>query len=123
MAVIPSSLHGLIDYVAGVGLLLLPPVLGLQASVPLVALQVVGLLTLLSSLITDYRFSLLKLIPFRLHLLLDIGLGLAMLLLAWTTSRDGSFALLVGVAAVYLAVPALSWPARRDQPAYRVPPE
>ncbi len=89
MPIIPATIHGIIDYLAGIGLLLVPWVLGLPSSTATMVLQVVGAATIASSLITDYRLSIAKLLPYRVHLLLDVAMGLAMLLTASLTSENG----------------------------------
>jgi len=65
--------HGLVDYLAASGLIILPFVLGLGQSQPLAKWLSVamGAAVILVSLLTDYRFGAVRYIPFRLHLVVD----------------------------------------------------
>ena len=69
------TVHGLLDYTAAAGLILLPFLLDLGAAGPLaVWLSVVAGIGLIGySLITDYAFSAVGLVSFRAHLVLDLG--------------------------------------------------
>lgn len=84
MKVIPTWLHGVLDYLVGIGLILLPRVLNWH---PLVVtlLTAFGVATLLYSLLTRYELGLVRLLPMGVHLVLDflsggliIVLGLAL---------------------------------------------
>ena len=75
--VIPTSVHGGLDYLVGAGLIALPWLLGFayggaETWVPVV----VGGSVLLYSALTDYEWGLLRLIPVPIHLLLDSAGGL-----------------------------------------------
>ena len=68
------TVHGLLDYAAAAGLIVLPFLLDLRAVVPLAHwLSVAAGVGLVAySLATDYRFGALGLISFRAHLALDL---------------------------------------------------
>lgn len=73
---ISSRVHGALDYLSGALLIASPWLFGFADGgyaqwVPIV----VGATILLVSLITDYEFSLAKLIPLRVHLSLDVLSG------------------------------------------------
>lgn len=72
--ILNPTLHGLLDYAAAAGLIVLPFLLDLQTASPLAHWLSVaaggGLVAY--SLATDYRFGALRLIPFRAHLALDL---------------------------------------------------
>ena len=74
MRLINSSLHGVLDYAAAVALMVLPFLLGLEEQSALAhwisVIAGVGLIGY--SLLTQYAFSLAKIIPFNVHLILDI---------------------------------------------------
>jgi len=76
---ISGSLHGILDYAAAVVLIVVPLLLNFQAASPLALWLSVaaGVLLVAYSLITDYGLSLVKLIPFNVHLILDALAGLA----------------------------------------------
>jgi SPW repeat-containing protein len=79
MRFIPTRLHGIIDYLWGLSLLASPWVLG-YADVPAARwLAVVfGAGAILYSMITVYELGLLRILPMRLHLIVD-GVGGAFL--------------------------------------------
>lgn len=70
---ITPNMHGVLDYIVGATLITAPFVLGLGASSPVaIWLSVAtGIAVIVMSLITDYRFSLARIIPFWLHLSVD----------------------------------------------------
>ena len=68
------TVHGLLDYAAAAGLIVLPFLLNLGATSPLAQwLSVAAGIGLVAySLLTDYAFGVFGLLSFRLHLLLDV---------------------------------------------------
>lgn len=81
---IPRSLHALIDYIYGIVLIGIPYFLGFAWQEPArMVFWAFGFGAILYSLLTDYRLGLLKLIPFRIHLLLDLLAALALLASPW----------------------------------------
>lgn len=81
---IPRSIHALIDYIYAIILIGTPHVLefggfGWDHRV----FWIVGWGAIFYSLLTDYRLGLLKLIPFRLHLLLDLLGGVFLAASPW----------------------------------------
>jgi SPW repeat-containing protein len=82
--VIPTRVHGLLDYVAGVVNLAIPRVLGLQdapwaAAVP----RLDGIAGVAYSVITDYELGLMRALPVPAHLAFDAAKGLFMALSPW----------------------------------------
>lgn len=75
MRFINSTLHGLLDYAAALALIIAPFVLGLQDQSALAhwASIAAGVGLIAYSLLTNYRYSAVKLIPFKLHLILDLS--------------------------------------------------
>ena len=96
MRFINSSLHGIMDYAAALALIVLPFLLGLEEQSALAhwisVIAGVGLIGY--SLITQYAFSLAKVIPFKLHLILDIVAAIFFLIAPFVLGFDG-------VAAIY----------------------
>ena len=72
---ISPDLHGVIDYGAGAGLMLLPFVLGLGESSDLALWLSVatGAAVWVVSVFTDYKLALSRTIPFDGHLAIDLG--------------------------------------------------
>ncbi len=68
-------LHGLLDYAAAAGLILLPFALNLDSTSPLALwLSVAGGVGLIVySLLTDYSFGLVRVLPFQVHIALDLA--------------------------------------------------
>lgn len=74
-------MHGILDYVAGT-ILILPWIVNynsLEKDTWLLAL--VGAAIIVMSMITDYELSLIKLIPMKLHLFIDVVTGIFLILL------------------------------------------
>ncbi|MEP3346944.1 MAG: hypothetical protein ABJN34_09915 [Litoreibacter sp.] len=80
---ITPNMHGVLDYIVGVTLIAAPSILGLGASSMMaVWLSVLtGVAVIVMSLITDYRFSIARIIPFWLHLSVD-GVAAVVFILA-----------------------------------------
>lgn len=79
--ILTPTIHGLLDYAAAAGLIVLPFLLGLgTVSTSAKWLSVVagaGLITY--SLVTDYAFGAVRLVSFRVHLLLDLAAAITFL--------------------------------------------
>jgi hypothetical protein len=80
--VVPVMVHGIIDYVVGVILLIAPFILGFSnETVPTVISMVIGALVIIVSLLTDYPLSAAKLIPVRIHSAADYLVGILLIIL------------------------------------------
>ena len=82
MRVLPTMIHGVLDYLIGLLVIALPFILDLQVSQKW-TLVTIGSLVILYSGLTDYEFGLVRYLRIRFHLLLDAVFGLAMLLTPW----------------------------------------
>lgn len=73
------TVHGVLDYAAALGLIVLPFILNLGATSPVALwLSVAGGIGLIGySLATDYSFGLLRMLPFRAHIVLDLAAAAA----------------------------------------------
>ena len=70
------TLHGLLDYAAAAGLILLPVILGFDGLS--LWLSIAGGLGLIGySLITDYAYGAASFVPFKAHLILDLSAAVA----------------------------------------------
>ena len=74
--VIPTQVHGVLDYLTGGTLLSAPEVLGLN-DVPASArvLRLAGAGAILYSLLTDYELAVVRLLPMPAHLAMDAASG------------------------------------------------
>ena len=79
-----SRAHGVIDYVVGVALIIAPYLFGFADDEPARnAAWIVGGGSLLSSLFTAYELSIAKIIPYRVHLGLDVAAGIFLAASPW----------------------------------------
>jgi hypothetical protein len=87
MQVIPTRVHGMLDYLVG-ALLVASPWLfdfhwgGAETWVPIV----LGVSAILYSMCTNYELGLFRLIPMPTHLMLDLASGLLLALSPWLFS-------------------------------------
>jgi hypothetical protein len=74
MRFLSTKIHGAIDYIVGITLILSPMVFGFQsASGPSVVIPVIlGAGVIAYSLLTQYEWSAFKIIPMKYHLVLDV---------------------------------------------------
>ena len=76
MKLINSKIHGIIDYLLVFMLSISPFIFDLEEdSIHCRLLMVTGLLLLLTSLLTDFEFFLVKIFSFKAHLVIDFLLG------------------------------------------------
>lgn len=80
----PTRVHGIIDYVVAVILIVAPFVLGFADGGPAQWVPIlIGLLTIASSLLTRYELGVVRVIPMPGHLLIDILAGIVLLVSPW----------------------------------------
>jgi hypothetical protein len=84
MQIIPRRIHGILDYVVALALILSPRIFGfdpdgVEARIPVI----LGWLTLAYSLLTNYELGLFKVLPFRVHLALDLIGGVFLAVSPW----------------------------------------
>jgi hypothetical protein len=76
--------HGILDYVVGIILILSPKLFGFNATgIPERIPIILGIAALVYSLFTDYELGLFKLLPFRVHIVLDVLNGLTLAASPW----------------------------------------
>jgi hypothetical protein len=84
MQVISTRTHGVIDYVVGILLILAPWLFGFATGGIEQWLPVIlGLILIVSSLMTDYELSIAKVIPMPVHLGLDMASGALLAVSPW----------------------------------------
>jgi hypothetical protein len=84
MRVVPTKVHGALDYVTGPALTVAPELLrlkdGRSASLPP---RLVGLGTAASAALTDHELARKRVVPMKAHLALDAASGVALALAPW----------------------------------------
>lgn len=84
MRVIPTRLHGAVDYFWGTALLLAPRLFRLRAGSPEArAAQAAGAGAILYAALTDYELGLVPVLSMRQHLALDVAGGAALAASPW----------------------------------------
>ena len=80
--IISPLLHGVLDYISAIILIVAPSVLELNENSPFAYWLSVtfGCALLLYSLMTDYEYSIGMLIPLRIHLAIDFSFGILFIL-------------------------------------------
>lgn len=104
MRFLPTLIHGMLDYLVGLIVIIMPFALGLQG-VRQWTLVLLGMLVILYSALTDYELGLVRFLRVRFHLLMDALFGIAMLLTPWALNFPADTRwpnYLVGAAALIL---------------------
>ncbi|MCE7997035.1 MAG: hypothetical protein HEP71_34065 [Roseivirga sp.] len=105
---ISPTLHGLIDYGAAVGLILIPLALGLGDSSPIALWFSVatGVAVIVVSVLTNYRYGIIRTIPFDGHLTIDLLAATAFMAAPFLFGFEGLDAhyYWINAAVVYLVV-------------------
>ncbi|QDL96340.1 hypothetical protein [Rhodopseudomonas palustris] len=104
MRIVPTRIHGAIDYLVSLLVLVLPFAAGGQGAVRWLFVAI-GCAGIGYSLITDYEWGALRLLPMPWHLALDVVFGVALLAVGALLgfSPLGVISLVVGAAALALA--------------------
>jgi drug/metabolite transporter (DMT)-like permease len=82
--IIPTKIHGILDYLVGVVLIAAPWIFGFSgvrsaATVPVI----LGAAAVIYSIFTDYELGLVKVFSMRLHLVLDLSSGIILATSPW----------------------------------------
>ncbi|WP_228236545.1 hypothetical protein [Allomuricauda sp. M10] len=88
---ITPTLHGVADYTAGLSLLVAPFLLGLgESSATAIWFSVAtGLTVFAASLLTDYKLSIFKVIPFDGHLAIDLLVAVTFMIAPFAFGFEG----------------------------------
>jgi len=90
MKFISTGLHGMADYLIAFLLLLIPYALHYNTGSGIGQIFIaLGVVTIVYSLITNYEFGILKILPMRLHLLLDVLSGMLLAASPWLFGFHG----------------------------------
>ena len=91
MRFVTKNIHAYLDYPVAISLMGLPFLLGLGASNPL-ALKispVVGLAAFLLTVFTDHHLGMIRVLPYKLHLAVDLAVGVLFLVLPFALGFSG----------------------------------
>jgi len=81
---IDKTTHGIIDYLTGALLVIAPYLFGFSTGgIEQWLAQVIGAAVIVMSLVTDYRPSIVRLIPFKVHLGIDLLAGVVLAVSPW----------------------------------------
>lgn len=84
MKIISTKAHGYIDYIMGILLLVSPSLFNLDMeNIQSIILYVAGATIIFYSLLTSYEVGIIKIIPMKVHLILDILSGLMLAASPW----------------------------------------
>lgn len=84
MRIIPTRIHGMLDYIVGVVLILAPMLLGFaNGGAAQYVPQAIGIAAIGMALLTDYELGVVRLIPMSVHLMLDLATGVLLLASPW----------------------------------------
>jgi uncharacterized membrane protein YuzA (DUF378 family) len=106
MKIISSKAHGLLDYATVVFLLLAPSLFGMEGTLSTFTYILAGVHFALSAL-TDFEVGLVKVIPFRIHGILEIVVSIALAGVALWFRNEGNdlgFYFYIGLAIVIMIV-------------------
>lgn len=120
MNLINRQFHGVLDYVVGLALIFAPRIFGLDTTTAEGQVPVaLGIAAIVYSLLTRYELGLIRVLPFRTHLTLDMVSGLLLALSPWLFAfSDGRWVPHVIVGILEIAVAMMTrkdpMPARAD---------
>lgn len=84
MRVISTRTHGVLDYLTGLLLIAAPYLLGFaDGTAAQYVPQILGVLLLGASLLTDYELGVMRMIPMSVHLTMDIAMGVLLAASPW----------------------------------------
>ena len=113
MRFVTRTIHAYLDYPVALALIVLPFALGLGASDPaaLYVSPVVGLAAFALTVLTDHELGLIPVLPYKLHLAVDLAVGILFLALPFALGFAGLDALYYWLnGAAVVTVIALSKP-------------
>src|SRR3954463_4133666 len=115
MKIINTRLHGILDYTSAL-ILLLPWITGYyETSKDSLVFTLLGAGTIVFSIITDYEFGLIKILPMKVHLVLDTLSALFLIVMPWiftVTNYQYHWPTLLGVLELLVVIMSTSQPYR-----------
>lgn len=85
MRFVPTKIHGILDYVGGVALIIAPMLFGFEhLGGPAVMIpRSIGFILIAYSLLTKYEWGLFKVLPMPYHLVVDVAGSLFLIISPW----------------------------------------
>ena len=83
MRVIPTRVHGMLDYLMGAVLIIFPWLLDLESDAAIWVPVILGAGVIAYSLLTDYELGVLRRLPMSTHLILDMLSGTVLAASPW----------------------------------------
>jgi hypothetical protein len=83
MRVIPTRVHGMLDYLMGAVLIIFPWLLDLESDAAIWVPVILGAGAIAYSLLTDYELGVLRRLPMSTHLILDMLSGTVLAASPW----------------------------------------
>jgi SPW repeat len=123
MRIIPTRMHGMMDYVIGILLIASPWIFGFadESGTAKWTFIIIGAVILLTSLMTNYELGMMHVIPMHMHLWADAVAGVVLALSPWifgyandTGANGWAPALIIGLVELGTAMMSDPWPARND---------
>ena len=106
MKFMSPKVHGIIDYLVVLVLLLSPTILGFTGTLAMFT-YALGIVHLLLSVLTDYPMGLMKAIPVTVHASVELLVGIALIVIAYTLFKDNADGKLFYV--IFGTVVLLTW--------------
>jgi hypothetical protein len=102
---VTKTIHAYLDYPVAFGLILFPFVLGLGAGAPLALWLSVatGIAALVLTLFTDHHLGVFRILPYKLHMAVDLAVGLMFIVAPFAfgfSGIDAAFYWINGLAVV-----------------------
>lgn len=98
---INTGVHGVIDYMSAVALVVAPWLFEFQAQTGATMLSLAsGIAVTAMSICTRYEGGIIKVLPMRIHLWLDVAIGLVWIVSPWLLGAEGgarSFLIVMGI--------------------------
>ena len=115
---IPTKVHGVLDYVVGVALILAPMIFGFAAfgGAAVVIPRILGIALIVYSIFTDYELGLIKALPMKAHLTIDFVAAAFLALSPWLFGFSGASLnvwlphLVVGIVVILVVLASSSTP-------------
>jgi len=106
MKFMSPKIHGIIDYLVVLVLLLSPTILGFTGTLAMFT-YALGIVHLLLTVLTDYPLGLMKAIPVTIHASVELLVGIALIVVAYTLFKDNADGKLFYV--IFGTVVLLTW--------------
>ncbi len=91
MKIISSKMHGILDYATSAFLLLSPTLFKMEGNLCTIT-YALGVVHLCLTILTDFEVGLIKVIPFRIHGLIEVAVSLGLAALAfWFYNNANEF--------------------------------